>query len=397
MSDATVIAPTPASARDAPPPALRLAVYCDFPYRRVDGRVHASDAFALFLDELARRVRGLTLVGRVDPRAGSAPYRLEHAAFAELPFYEALTSPARSLRTMAASLRRFSRVLDDVDAVWLLGPHPLAIAFALLARARGRRVVLGVRQSMDAYMRSRHPGRRWLWAAGAVLERAWRLLARRLPVVVVGPELAEQYRSARELLPATISLIRAAEIDDGPRPEPSDEVRLLSVGRLDAEKNPLLLADILAALNDSDRRWRLTVCGTGALEDALADRLRALGVDDRAELLGYVPFDGGLADRYRESDLLLHVSWTEGLPQVLFEAFAAGLPVVATDVGGVRAAAGGASELIGAGDADAAVAALRRLVDDPERREALVEAGRQLVRTHTVEAETGRIARFIAG
>src|SRR5262249_54859450 len=56
------------------------------------------------------------------------------------------------------------------------------------------------------------------------------------------------------------------------------------------------------------------------------------------ELLGYVPLDDGLLDVYRTSHVFLHVSWTEGLPQVLFEASAAGTPVVATDTGGVGAA-----------------------------------------------------------
>jgi glycosyltransferase involved in cell wall biosynthesis len=44
---------------------------------------------------------------------------------------------------------------------------------------------------------------------------------------------------------------------------------------------------------------------------------------------------------YRSSHFLLHTSWTEGLPKVLIEAFAAVLPVVATDVGGIREAVGG--------------------------------------------------------
>ena len=72
-------------------------------------------------------------------------------------------------------------------------------------------------------------------------------------------------------------------------------------------------------------------------------------MEDRAELLGYLPIHGGLMDRYRSVNAFLHVSWTEGMPQVLLEAFAAGTPVVATAVGGVPEAAGDAALLIPAG------------------------------------------------
>jgi glycosyltransferase involved in cell wall biosynthesis len=381
------------------PADLRIAVYTDYAYRRDEAGVYAERAFALFVNELAGRVGQLTLLGRVHPGSGRGRYRMDdRLRFVELPFYEALTDPRRSVGRMAASLGRFWRALDDVDAVWLLGPHPLALAFAGLARLRGRRIVLGVRQDTGTYLRTRHPTRRWLWTAGAVLERAWRAVARRTAVIVVGPQLATQYDHPHRTLPVAISLVRADQVG-GPREDGGGrdgEIRLLSVGRLETEKNPLLMADVLAGLNRGDQRWSLTVCGEGPLLEPLRDRLAEVGMADHAELLGYVPFDG-LERRYRASDLLLHVSWTEGLPQVLFEAFAAGLPVVATDVGGIRAAVGDATVLIPPGDADAAVAAIRALAENQPRRDALVAAGLACASEHTIESETDRVARFLAG
>ena len=91
------------------------------------------------------------------------------------------------------------------------------------------------------------------------------------------------------------------------------------------------------------------VCGEGDLRPALEQRIRELGVDDAVELRGYVPHDEGLAETYRKAHALAHVTWTEGLPQILYEAFAARLPVVATDVGGIREAVGDAALLVPAG------------------------------------------------
>ena len=116
---------------------------------------------------------------------------------------------------------------------------------------------------------------------------------------------------------------------------------------------------------------------------------------DRAELRGYVPLDGGLDDLYRASHALLHVSWTEGVPQILFEAFAAGLPVVATAVGGVAEAVGADALLVPPGDAAAPAEALQRLAEDPELRERLAAGGLERVREHTLEAECARVAAFL--
>ena len=200
------------------------------------------------------------------------------------------------------------------------------------------------------------------------------------------------------MLPISVSLVSEHDIEDAASREHQNwdgELRLLSVGRLDAEKNPLLLAEILAEARAKQPRWRLVVCGDGPLKDDLDDRLRELDVREHAELVGYVPVEAGLIDLYRSSHLLLHCSWTEGVPQVLYEAFAHRLPVVATDVGGVRDAAEGAALLVPPGDAEASATALARLADDAELRERLVEAGVARAREQSLEAGTARVARFL--
>jgi glycosyltransferase involved in cell wall biosynthesis len=379
---------------------MRLAAYTDYTYRRVAGQIYAERAFALFLARLGEELDRLVIVGKVDSQPGATRYPLPPGTgFVELPYYASLARPVEALVAMARSLAAFWRVLDEVDGAWLLGPHPLALAFALLALMRGKTVVLGVRQDFPRYVRARHPDRRWMHWTADLLDAAWRTLARFVPVVVVGPALAASYRP-ETTLEIAVSLVREQDIApasvDAHRSYLDGELRVLSVGRLEEEKNPLLLADAIAMLRSRDPRWRLLVCGEGPLEDALRRRLDELGVAEHAELLGYVAHDGGLRDVYRSSHALLHVSWTEGVPQVLFEAFAARLPVVATAVGGVRAAAEGSALLIAPGDPAAAVNALERLRSDPVLRSALIDAGALRVRERTLDAEARRVADFLS-
>jgi glycosyltransferase involved in cell wall biosynthesis len=86
---------------------------------------------------------------------------------------------------------------------------------------------------------------------------------------------------------------------------------------------------------------------------------------------------------------------TEGLPQVLIEAFAAGVPVVATDVGGIREAVGDAARLIAPGDPAAAASELEAIASDPGLRERLIAAGNAYVVARTAGAEIGRVAEFL--
>jgi glycosyltransferase involved in cell wall biosynthesis len=382
---------------------VRLAVYTDYEYCSDGVRRYGQRAFVVFLEALREHVDRLVLVGRFDPKPGRSHYPLhEETELVGLPHYESLGHPWSVARSLVVSVARFWRLLDEVDTVWVLGPYPHSVLLALMTALRRRRLVLGVRQDMPLYVRSRRPDKRWMHWSADVLEGIWRLLARRYAVVVVGPELERKYRDghARSVLATTVSLVSERDLAVASEAlvarDYGGELTLLTVGRLDVEKNPLLLADIMARLLEGPRSWRLLVCGDGPMREQLHDRLGELGLLERVELLGYVPIDGGLLDLYRTSHAFLHVSWTEGFPQVLVEAFASGLPTVATAVGGVPAAAGGAALLVEPDDAVAAAAALERIAAEPGLRAELIEAGLQRARGGTLEAASERLAEYLA-
>lgn len=379
---------------------MRLAAYTDYTYHESAGEIYANRAFALFLAGLASRVDELTILGRVDPEAGRARYLLQGVRFIPLPYYESLANPVNALRALPQTMQRFWRALDDVDRVFLGGPHPTAIAFALLALLRRKRAVLVVRQNLPEMIDNRHPRRPALRLAARLLEGAFRLLGRVFPVIVVGPELARNYRRSRAVLEIAVSLVTEEDLvppEIAARRAYDGPLTILSVGRLETEKNPLLMIDTLAALRTEGRDWRLVICGEGEMEGALAERIEHLGVSDRVSFAGYVPLRPDLLALYRESHALLHISWSEGLPQVLIEAAASGLPMVATDVGGIGSALDGAALLIPPGDAAAAASALDRIADDPGVRASLLEHGHRFAADHVLDAELEKVADFIAG
>jgi glycosyltransferase involved in cell wall biosynthesis len=255
---------------------LRIGVYCDFSYRETDGVISAERPFSLFIEGLAPHCERLVVVGRLDPATEPYPFRLQSVELVGLPHYRSGADLGAVMRAIPLSIRRFWRALDDLDVVWVLGPNPpQAQLFALVAMLRRRRVVLGVRQNLPELIRHRRPDQRGVRVAAHLLEWTFQALSRLVPTITVGPDLAHRYRRARALLTMYASLLHESDLGTGEArqrpPYDGDTLVMLSVGRLDPEKNPLLLADVLSRALQVDPRWRLDVCGDGVLAQALAE------------------------------------------------------------------------------------------------------------------------------
>ena len=391
---------------DSEPGRSRLGIYFELPIRHDEGGFSTHVPFIRFVLALRPHFDGLVLIGRVDPERGREPYAVpDDIEVAALPHYASLKDTTGILATLPATLRAIWSALGRVDVVWVIGPVPMSIPVALLGLARKKQIVLGVRRDLPSYVRHRLGGRRWVPALGAayVLEALFRLLARRVPTVAVGADLTRLYSGGRApVLELTVSLVSEADVDalsaGNHHPDVGHPVELLSVGRLDPEKAPEMLLKALALLEErTPGRYRLTIVGDGQLEDEL--RAQAARFGDAVRFCGHVPNGPELFEFYRASDVFVHVARTEGLPQVLTEAQAVGLPIVATDVGGVRAGLGGGAEalLVPPGDPEALAVAITRLASDGDLRAIFRELGFERARTLTLERQAARVADFILG
>jgi glycosyltransferase involved in cell wall biosynthesis len=343
------------------------------------------------------------IIARETSDADATPYPLPQGpVLSGLPDYPSL----RDLRGVATALPRTVRplwcALDGLDVVWVSGVHPVGLLLAVLAKVRGVRVVLLIRQDSPQYFRSRLPSSRWrpvlLPLRG--LDLAFRALALRSRATVVGADVARRYGAPRpNVLQMHVILLERSQLAASPRlADWSSEVVLLTVGRVEPEKNPLLLVDALATLQRGGTGdYRLLWAGEGRLEGAVRSAAASAGIESRVELLGYVPFGRPLIDLYRRAHAFVHVALTEGEPQVIREAMGSGLPIVATDVGGVAEALanGTAGLLVPPSDARAIAGAVERLRADHELRERLATRALEVARGATLESEADRVAEFM--
>lgn len=218
--------------------------------------------------------------------------------------------------------------------------------------------------------------------------------ARLLPSGVIAN--SETTLATLELSPASSARLRAQVIGDPcpaemfARPRVENDVLTVGlVGRISPWKGQeVFLRAFAQAFPADSTRARIIggpLFGEESLEDRLKDLTVALGIDERVTFLGHVR---DVAAELAGLDVTVHASTIpEPFGQVVVEAMAAGVPVVATDAGGpAEVVTDGVDGLLyRMGDPVALAQTLRRLADDPEERARLAEAGRQTAARYAPE------------
>ena len=173
-----------------------------------------------------------------------------------------------------------------------------------------------------------------------------------------------------------VSLFDLAERRDGER-----ALEILTVGRVVPVKGQSLLVESVAALRERGVEATLTIVGDGPELPALRALAAGLGVADRVRFEGAVGQDE-IRGYYERADVFALPSFAEGLPVVLIEAMATGLPVVASRITGVPELVeeGVSGLLVVPGDGADLTRALERLLREPAaRRREMGRAGRAKV------------------
>jgi glycosyltransferase involved in cell wall biosynthesis len=165
------------------------------------------------------------------------------------------------------------------------------------------------------------------------------------------------------------------------------EVTVLYAGRQTKEKGADLLADAFLAARERDPRLHLVLAGGGPEEHVLRERL-----GEHATFLGWLEGED-LARAYASADMFLFCSETDTFGQVLLEAQASGLPVVAVRAGGpAELIHDGETGLLRRANALELAGALVDLAVDPRRREWLARGGLDAVANRTWASALSQLA-----
>jgi glycosyltransferase involved in cell wall biosynthesis/predicted metal-dependent phosphoesterase TrpH len=310
--------------------------------------------------------------------------RLPAVAEVDVPFYAGLEIGMPSLPAMVEALAE-----GHFDAVHLTAPGPAGVTAVLIARIMDLPALGSWHTELGAYagLRSASPGLQH--GVDAALSLFYRQCQRVLSPSPASDDSLARLGVERALVGRWGRGVDIARFDPDLRDADSypGQIKVLYAGRLTKEKGADLLVESFLRAYATDPRLHLLLAGGGPEEEMLRERL-----GEQATFLGWLEGDD-LARAYASADVFLFCSRTDTFGQVLVEAGASGVPVVAVDEGGPSSiVVDGETGRLCDPDAAMLAAALLQLADSPAWRAKLGRQARDAARARTWEAAMRQLA-----
>ncbi|MEM3433202.1 MAG: glycosyltransferase [Candidatus Methanomethyliaceae archaeon] len=297
---------------------------------------------------------------------------------------------------------RLSAAIKRCDAVVFRLPNNNALLGYLLAGLHRKRMVAYVVGDQADVVKN---GRRYrgllrllaLGVAGLHGMMVRKIVAKAAVSFFLGDGLRQRFGGC---CPSTTvfvtSLVRSKDIVRRVMERDESNFQLMYAGRLAHEKGLEYLLEAVACLVRSGECVKLVICGDGPDRGKLVERTRELGLTGCVIFRGHVEFER-LREELLVSDVFVLPSLSEGIPKVLLEAMANGVPVVATAVGGVPDVIrdGFNGLLVQPRDPLGLADSIRALIRDDALRQKIIEGGYQFVSQHTVEAQASRFVEAV--
>jgi glycosyltransferase involved in cell wall biosynthesis len=372
-----------------------------------DGSLWESEgSFARYVDSLAPYFDEVILSVPVfdRPQASGSRLRATNVSLAPLPYFP---GPKQFYPMLPRVYGRLKSWVARCDVVHLRVPTPAAI-FAFRAATAMRKpvflLVVGDYEALLPHLPYRGIKRALFGAYVSFEEWALRHMTTRALTFANGAALRRKHEAhGARVIETKTTTLSAGDINARADVDVTGRVRALTVSRIDPRKGLRVLPSVIAQLAADGIDISIDIVGPtiGLIGDTEQAAIRgdaaALGVADRVALPGGMALDQ-LMSKYREYDVfILPTQPGEGIPRVLLEAMAGGLPIVTTDVSGITSLIAHEANglLIPDASSGAIARAVKRLIDDAALRRRLIQGGYETARGLTVERQAADLMRIV--
>jgi glycosyltransferase involved in cell wall biosynthesis len=388
---------------------LTLGVVYHMPFWQTDDGAlwEAEGSFARYIDSLAPYFEQVLLAVPVfdTPPASGTRVRAANVRLAPLPYFP---GPRQFYPQLATVYRRLRTFIAQSDVVHLRIPTPAAIVAFHLARKMQRPVfalVVGDYRALLPHLP--YAGLKRVLFSGyvALEERAVARIARGSLLFANGAALRRKHeRDNPRVVETKTTTLQATDIVTRFDTCLRRPIRLLTVSRIDPRKNLRVLPEAVANLRRQGHDVSLDIVGPpigliGEEErDAILRNAAQHCVGDHVRLPGAIPLDELIA-LYRGYDIfVLPTGPGEGIPRVLLEAMAAGLPIVTSASSGIGSLItdGENGVLLDTPSAASVARAIASLIASAPDRQRLIRNGYETARAHTLDAQAASIVSVVS-
>jgi glycosyltransferase involved in cell wall biosynthesis len=382
-----------------------ITVFYSMTMERFENRIFCVGAFGRFVDELSKQYDTVYLCAPVrDLAAPKDEYSLQsgNIILQAMPPYNSIVSSLRYAKEAHRALREY---VHKWERLYIRFPSPFSLYAFSLAKRRNLPVFMHLvgdtRKVVEQGSKFNAIIRIAAQAYLAWAERALRHMIRHANHTLAnGKDMRRFYRdcghNVTEIRTSTFSedeiFVRNSACSS------SSILRLIYVGFLRHEKGLEYLIKALPATEHAvGKKVVLDIVGNGEIEDELKEMVISFGLQGSVNFCGYIPMGDRLSRLYRQADIFVLPSVSEGTPRVLLEAMANGLPVIATRVGGIPFTVedGLNGLLIEPKDCEAIVGAVNGIAGDQALRAKIVAGGYQTARENTLEQHVWQVGEII--
>lgn len=380
----------------------KITIFYGMSFQKKNNQYFCNGAFGRFIDELSIKAETIILCVPVTSKElSNKGYQIKarNIHVVELPYYSGILD---SLKETLSIKKIIKNNIQDWDNIYLRIPTPFSYYVFKLGKKYKKDMVLHIVGDTKEVVASgkKYKGfTRFLAKKVAnYLEEVTFKLVEKLPTLVNGINLYNKYKKYPRVKNINTSTMFKKEIHYKESSSEKMGYKILYVGVLRHEKGLDYLLESLIDLLILNNNFKLTIVGDGPERENLEKFIEENNLTSFVEFKGFIPLGEELLEVYRNNDIFVLPSISEGTPRVLTEAMANGLAIVATDVGGIPSLINNEFKngiLVPSKNAEKIKEAILNYTKDEELYNQTVENGYRFAENNTLENHVNEVTEFM--
>lgn len=384
-----------------------IIIFTGMVFKKKKNEYYCSGALGRYVDELSLKYERMYLCVPVqevtnDEEVNDYKIKSTKIIIQELPVYKGFVGALKRKKSITNSIKLFSSEWNGV--IYVRWPVPFSYTLFKIAKKRNLPICFHLVGDTKAIV-SQGDKYRGLIKLLAVLyanvnELLMKKMLKKSVALVNGSGLRRLYQKnkSNRIKEIRTSTFKKDEIYYKEDRLSQENIKLLYVGYMRHEKGIPFLIDAIKDLINEGYNISLTLVGDGDKLQNYRTYAQTLGIDKNVSFKGHIPLGNELLEKYRENDIFILPSISEGTPRVLIEAMANGAIVIATNTGGIPYTIKNEFNglLVEPKSSEALKMAILRVIEDKGLRQSLLENGYQFAEMNTLESHVDEVYQFIS-